>query len=31
MNELVEIAKKQQVSVEMLVNSWLKEKLLTAS
>lgn len=27
MNKLLEIAKKQQVSVEILVNSWLKERI----
>jgi hypothetical protein len=31
MGKLLEIAKGQQVSVEMLVDSWLKEKLLKAS
>ena len=31
MNKLLEVAKEQQVSVEMLVDSWLKEKLLKAS
>jgi hypothetical protein len=31
MNKLLEVAKGQQVSVEMLVDSWLKEKLLKAS
>jgi CopG antitoxin of type II toxin-antitoxin system len=31
MSKLVEVAKEQQVSVEMLLDSWLKEKLLQAS
>lgn len=31
MSQLLEAAKSQQVSVELLVNSWLKEKLLQAS
>ncbi len=31
MNKLLETAKEQQVSVEMLVNSWLKEKVLKVS
>lgn len=31
MSGLLEIASKQQISVEMLVNSWLKEKILQAS
>ncbi|MBW4470943.1 MAG: BrnA antitoxin family protein [Stenomitos rutilans HA7619-LM2] len=31
MNQLLEVAKEQQVSVEMLLDSWLKEKLLKAS
>jgi hypothetical protein len=31
MNKLVETAKEQRVSVEMLIDSWLKEKLLKAS
>ena len=31
MNKLLEVAKGQQVSVEMLIDSWLKEKLLKAS
>ena len=30
MNKLLEAAKQQQVSVEMLLDSWLKEKLLEA-
>ncbi len=31
MSKLLEIAKLQQVSVEALVNSWLKEKVLEVS
>jgi hypothetical protein len=31
MTQLLEVATGQQVSVELLVNSWLKEKLLKAS
>ena len=31
MNKLLEVAQEQQVSVEMLLDSWLKEKLLQAS
>jgi hypothetical protein len=31
MSRLLETAKEQQVSVEMLLDSWLKEKLLQAS
>ncbi|MCU0568026.1 MAG: BrnA antitoxin family protein [Oculatellaceae cyanobacterium Prado106] len=31
MNQLLEAAKGQQVSVELLVDAWLKEKLLKAS
>ncbi len=31
LNKLLEISKEQQVSVEMLVDSWLKEKLLKSS
>ena len=31
MNQLLEIAQEQQVSVEMLVDSWLKEKIIKAS
>lgn len=31
MNGLLEIANKQQVSVEILVNSWLKERILKAN
>lgn len=31
MNKLLEVAKERQVSVEMLLDSWLKEKLLKAS
>ncbi|MCU0545056.1 MAG: BrnA antitoxin family protein [Oscillatoriaceae cyanobacterium Prado104] len=31
MSKLLEIAKDQQVSVEILLDSWLKEKLLKAS
>ena len=31
MNKLLETAKEQQVSVNMLVDSWLKEKLLKVS
>ena len=31
MSQLLEIARGQQVSVEMLVDSWLKEKLVKAS
>lgn len=31
MNKLLEVTKEQQVSVEMLLDSWLKEKLLEAS
>lgn len=30
MSKLLEAAKEQQVSVEMLLDSWLKEKLLSA-
>jgi hypothetical protein len=30
MNKLLEIAQEQQVSVEMLVDSWLKEKIIKA-
>ncbi|MGP1386615.1 MAG: CopG family antitoxin [Thainema sp.] len=30
MGKLLEVAKQRQVSVEMLVNDWLKEKLLAA-
>ncbi|MGK7925974.1 MAG: CopG family antitoxin [Spirulina sp.] len=29
MSKLLEIAKKQQISIEMLVDSWLQEKILT--
>ena len=31
MNQLLEVAKEQKVSVEMLLDTWLKEKLLQAS
>lgn len=31
MNKLLEIASEQQVSVDMLVDSWLKEKVLKVS
>ena len=31
MNKLLEISQEQQVSVEMLVDSWLKEKIIKAS
>ncbi|MBF2004254.1 MAG: hypothetical protein IGS49_01930 [Chlorogloeopsis fritschii C42_A2020_084] len=31
MSKLLEVAKEQQISVEMLVDSWLKEKLMKAS
>lgn len=31
MNKLLETAKEQRVSVEMLIDSWLKEKLLKVS
>jgi hypothetical protein len=31
MSQLLEVAQGQQVSVELLVNAWLKEKLLQAS
>ncbi|PSB16935.1 hypothetical protein C7B69_17515 [filamentous cyanobacterium Phorm 46] len=31
MNKLLDVAKDQQVSVEILLDSWLKEKLLKAS
>jgi hypothetical protein len=31
MSKLLEVAKEQQVSVEMLLDSWLKEKLLQAN
>ncbi|MFQ4142219.1 CopG family antitoxin [Chlorogloeopsis sp. ULAP02] len=31
MSKLLEVAKEQQISVEMLVDSWLKEKLIKAS
>ncbi|NEQ64664.1 MAG: hypothetical protein F6K21_04000 [Symploca sp. SIO2D2] len=31
MNKLLTVASEQQVSVEMLVDSWLKEKLLSAT
>ena len=31
MNKLLEVAQEQQVSVEMLLDSWLKEKRLQAS
>ena len=31
MNKLLEIAKGQQVSVEMLVDTWLREKILKVS
>lgn len=31
MNRLLEEAKGQQVSVELLINSWLKDKLMKAS
>ena len=31
MNQLLETAKSQQVSVELLVDTWLKEKLVKAS
>ena len=31
MNKLLEVAKEQQVSVEMLIDSWLKEKLLSTT
>lgn len=31
MSQLLEVAKRQQISVEMLVDSWLKEKLPKAS
>jgi hypothetical protein len=31
MSQLLEVAQDQQVSVELLVDSWLKEKLLKAS
>jgi CopG antitoxin of type II toxin-antitoxin system len=31
MSQLLEVAQGQQVSVELLVDSWLKEKLLKAS
>ena len=31
MNKLLEVAKEQQVSVELLLDTWLKEKLLKAS
>jgi hypothetical protein len=31
MSKLLEVAKEQQISVEMLLDSWLKEKLLQAS
>lgn len=31
MNKLLEVAKDRQVSVEILLDSWLKEKLLKAS
>lgn len=31
MNKLLEIASEQQVSVEMLIDSWLKEKVLKVS
>lgn len=31
MNKLLEVARGEQVSVEILVDSWLKEKLLQAS
>jgi hypothetical protein len=31
MNKLLEVAQKQQILVEMLVDSWLKEKIVKAS
>lgn len=31
MSQLLEVAKDQHISVELLVDSWLKEKLLKAS
>ena len=31
MNKLLEVAKEQQVSVELLLDIWLKEKLLKVS
>ncbi len=31
MNKLLEIAQEQHISVEMLVDSWLKEKIVKAS
>lgn len=31
MSKLLDVAKNQEVSVEILLNSWLKEKLLKAS
>jgi hypothetical protein len=30
MNKLLEVAREQQVSVEMLVDSWLREKIVKA-